>query len=241
MAGEVAALTDSSPLELPGPTVEVSAKAIFLGSGPRFARDAFGPLLAFYLGYKFAGLVVGVVVASAVAVGAWLYERRHERSGLLAWLSLLVVGIQAVVGLAADDAHAYLAPGVLVTLAWGLAFTVSAVLGRPLAGLFAAEMYPFPPEVRSSATFRRVFTRISVAWGVLFLVRSVFRLVTLTQASVDAFVVVNAATGFPLTMGMMSWSIWYGTRAFRRSEEWGWVFQPAEPAEPAPAAPTATS
>lgn len=211
----------------PGTTetaVEVSARAILLGSGPRFARDAFGPVLAFYLGYKLVGLLAGIAAATVLAVAAWLHERRNERSGLLAWLSLLVVGIQAVVGILADDATAYLAPGVLVTLAWGLAFLGSAALGRPLAGLFAGEMYPFPPEVRSSATFRRVFTTISLAWGVLFLLRSAFRLLTLTQSSVDAFVVVNAATGFPLTMGMLSWSIWYGTRAFRRSEEWGWVF-----------------
>ena len=210
-------------------SVEVSARAILLGSGPRFARDAFGPVLVFYLGYKLAGLAVGIVVATVLAVGAWLYERRRERSGLLAWLSLVIVGVQALVGFLADDAHAYLAPSVLATAAWGSAFLGSAAVRRPLAGLFAGEMYPFPPEVRASATFRRVFTRISVAWGVLLLARSGIRLATLAESSVDAFVVVNAATGIPLTAAMMTWSVWYGTRAFRRSEEWGWAFNPGTP------------
>jgi hypothetical protein len=49
------------------------------------------------------------------------------------------------------------------------------------------------------------------------------RLVTLSTSSIDAFVVVSAATGIPLTAAMMTWSVWYATRAFRRSEEWGWA------------------
>jgi hypothetical protein len=28
-------------------------------------------------------------------------------------------------------------------------------------------------------------------------------------------------------VGMMTWSIWYRFRGFRRSEEWGWAFAPA--------------
>ena len=28
---------------------------------------------------------------------------------------------------------------------------------------------------------------------------------------------------------MMSWSIWYAVRAFRRSEEWGWALRGEEP------------
>jgi len=203
--------------------VKVSVRDILVGSGPRFARDAFGPVLVFYVGYKLGGLVIGIVAATAVSLGAWQYERRRERSGLLAWLTLLIVIVQALVGLVANDARAYLAPSVLATLTWGLVFIGSVVIGRPLAGLFAGEMYPFPPEVRASRTFRRVFSVVSLAWGTMLLLRSGVRLGTLTDSSIDAFVIVNAITGIPLTAGMMTWSVWYATRAFRRSEEWGWA------------------
>ncbi len=111
----------------------------------------------------------------------------------------------------------------LTTLAWGLAFVGSVLIGRPLAGLFAGEMYPFPPEVRASATFMRVFSVVSLGWGALLLLRSGIRLATLGTSSIDAFVVVSAATGIPLTAVMMAWSVWYATRSFRRSEEWGWA------------------
>src|SRR5205807_1628445 len=102
--------------------IEVSARAILLGSGPRFARDAFGPVLAFYVGYKLVGLVAGIAAATILSLVAWRYEVRQGRPGLLARLTLLVVAVQAVIGLVANDARAYLAPGVLTTVAWGLAF-----------------------------------------------------------------------------------------------------------------------
>jgi uncharacterized protein DUF3159 len=210
------------PAELPEP-IAISARTILIGSGPRFARDAFGPVLVFYVGYKLSGLALGIGAATVLALGAWLYERRRDRPGLLARLTLLIIVVQALIGLVADDARAYFAPAVLTTLAWGLAFVGSVIIHRPLAGLFAGEMYPFPPEVRASATFTRVFSVVSLGWGGLRLLRSVVRLVTLSTSSIDAFVVVSAATGIPLTAAMMTWSVWYATRAFRRSEEWGWA------------------
>ena len=47
------------------------------------------------------------------------------------------------------------------------------------------------------------------------------RLAALSESSVEAFLVVNMLTGMPLIALLMSWSIWYGVRSFRRSEEWG--------------------
>jgi hypothetical protein len=214
---------EPEPVDPIAEPLKISAGGILVGSGPRFARDAFGPVLCFYVGYKLGGLAIGIGSATVLALGAWLYERRRDRPGLLARLTLLVIVVQALIGLVAGDARAFFAPAVLTTLAWGLAFVGSVFIGRPLAGLFAGEIYPFPPEVRASATFTRVFSIVSLGWGGLLLLRSVVRLATLTTSSIDAFVVVSAATGIPLTAAMMAWSIWYATRAFRRSEEWGWA------------------
>jgi hypothetical protein len=33
--------------------------------------------------------------------------------------------------------------------------------------------------------------------------------------------VINVLTGIPFTAALMSWSIWYSVRSFRRSKEWG--------------------
>ena len=217
-----------------------SARAILFGSGPRFARDAFGPVLAFYVGWKLVGLVLGIALASTVSLLAYRYERRRERPGMIARLALVFIVVQASIGLASNSAKIYLAQPVVGSGAFGLAFLVSGILRRPLAGVFAREMYDFPPEVRASATFTAVFCRISMAWGGYLLLRSGMRLLSLSM-SVERFLVVNLLTGLPLTAGMITWSVWYSVRSFRRSQEWGWAFeedaqglvQPAETPRPA--------
>lgn len=127
-------------------------------------------------------------------------------------------------GAISDEAEGFLAPPVIINGVYGLAFIASVGLGRPLAGVFATEMYPFPPEVRQSPTFRLAFGRVSLVWGTYLIVRSVARFWVLTHVDVGAFVAFNLLTGFPLMSGLMSWSVWYGLRAFRRSDEWGWAF-----------------
>ena len=164
---------------------QVTFRGILLGTGPRFARDAFGPVLAFYIGWRLAGLWVGVAAATAVSVAAWQYERRRDRAGVVARLSLGFVIVQATIGLISQSATVYLAQPVLLAAAFGIAFLVSAAIGRPLAGVFAGEIYPFPPEVRESATFVHVFVRVSIAWGVYQLLRSGIRLLALVGGGVE--------------------------------------------------------
>jgi intracellular septation protein A len=206
-------------IELP----PITFKSIAFGSGPKFARDAFGPVLTFYVVWKLAGIVWGILAATAVALVALRYERRRDRSGVLVQIALALILIQAVVGIATRSAEIYLIQPVIISGLWGVAFIGSALINKPLTGVFAAELFPFPEEVRNSETFLRTFKRLSYAWGGYQLVRSALRAVTLLGLGVDLYVVVNLATGVPMIMGMMSWSIWYAVRSFRRSEEWGWA------------------
>jgi intracellular septation protein A len=212
----------------------VTVKAMLLGTGPRFARDAFGPVLAFYVGWKWWGLGVGIAASTVVSLLSWWYERTRDRRGRIALISLGFVVVQAAIGLISGSGRLYLAQPVLLSAAFGIAFLVSVAIKRPLAGVFASELYPFPDEVKESATFVRVFGAISLAWGVYQVGRSAIRLVVLNGNSVEAFLAVNFVTGVPLTMSLMSWSIWYAVRGFRTSDEWGWAMRGDEP--PAPGA-----
>jgi len=200
----------------------IDTRTILRAGGPRFVVNAGFPVLFFYAGWKLSDLLLGVLLATAVGVGAYLYERHKERPGLVARLALAFVLIQGVIGLAFGSAKVYLAQPVILNLGLGLVFLVTTLRGKPFAGQFAEELYPFPPEVKESDTFKRAFARVSVVWAVYFLLRSIIRLYML-GGSIDAFVVVNVVTGFPIIAGLMSWSVWYITRFFRRSEEYGWA------------------
>jgi intracellular septation protein A len=193
------------------------------------AANAGAPILFFYFGWKLSGLVLGVILATAVGVGSYLYERHRDRPGMIARIALLFVFVQGTVGLIAGSAKVYLAQPVELNGVLGLVFLITTVRGKPFAGQFAGEFYPFPPEVRASATFKRAFSHVSLVWAVYLLCRSAFRLFML-QYSVDAIVAVNVATGFPIMATLMTWSVWHITRAFRGSEEWGWALAAGEAA-----------
>jgi intracellular septation protein A len=199
----------------------VQTRDLLFGSGPRMARDAFGPMLAFYVGWRLFGLVAGIAVATVVSIAALWSEQQQGRRGLMARIALAFVVVQSVVGLVTGSEQLYLAQPVLVSGIYGLAFVGSVIIRRPLTAAFAEEMYPFPEEVRQSDTYRRAFSHISLVWGAYLLGRSAMRLATLADSSVEAFMVVNLATGVPVTAFLLGWSVWYAVRYFRRSEEWG--------------------
>jgi intracellular septation protein A len=193
----------------------VSFGDLVFGIGPRFARDALGPVLVFYTGWKLVGLSAGIAAATFLALVAFAWERRRGRTGLMPGIGLGVALVQAVVGLVSGNPRAYLAPPVIVNAFWGLLFIGSTVAGRPLAGVLAQEAHSFPPELRASRIFSRVFGHVSLVWGTYFLARSAVRLAALLWSNIEVFIVVNVLTGFPFAAGLMSWSLWYPLRAFR--------------------------
>ena len=194
-----------------------SLKILLLGSGPRFMRDAFGATIVFYAGWKLHGLLLGVVAATAWTVAVYVWERRHERPGLAARIGLAIALVQAAGALASQSPIGYFAPPVIINAVYGLAFLVSAVIGRPLAAVFANETYPIPADIRALPAVRRTFAHISLVWGGYLIFRSVFRLVVLLHYSVDVYVAVNVVTAGPMITGLMAWSFWYGLRRIRRA------------------------
>jgi len=190
--------------------------AVARSGAPRFLRELFGPVAVFYLGWKLGGLVAGIVASTGVALALEAYERRRGRRGALALVSAAFVVLQATVGLVADSAVVYLAQPVLVSAIWGFANIASALIGRPLMGVFADAWYPFPREVKHSQAYKEIFGFESIVWGLYLLARSALRMIVLLSGSVGFFVVVQFLTGIPVTIALAAWSIWYAGRSFER-------------------------
>jgi hypothetical protein len=162
--------------------------------------------------------VAGIVASALASVLIYVYERSRGRDGLLVRLSLGFVAVQSVVGVVADSATVYLAQPVLIAAAWGLAFLVSVVIGRPLAGSLARAWYPFPPWLRESADFKRVYSVESVVWGAYFLGRSALRLAVLLHGSIGGFLVITFLTGTPVMVLLLAWSVRYAIRGLAHTE-----------------------
>ena len=195
----------------------LSLRRVLRDNGPRLVRDAVGPVLVFYVGWKTLGLVAGIVGATALTTGTFIWERRQGRTGIGASIGFTIALVQAVTGLLSGSARWYFAPAVIANTLGGLVFLASVVIGRPLAAVFATESYPFPPEVKASAAFRRVFGRISLVWAAYLLARGALRLLLLVYTSVEAFLAVSVATGLPLSAVIVAWSFWYAVRGVRPS------------------------
>jgi hypothetical protein len=200
----------------PGPAEHAPAEptfwSIFRTGVPGFLREGFVPLAAFYAGLKLEGLGVAIAAGAAASILVYLYERQAGRDGLLARIALAFVAVQSITGLASHSTTVYLAQPVLIAAAWGLAFLVSVVIGRPLAGALAAAWYPFPEEFRQTPEFKRVFGVESIVWGIYFLGRSALRLGALLNGSLESFLLVSVLTGTPVMILLLAWSVHYSLR-----------------------------
>jgi hypothetical protein len=154
-----------------------------------------------------------------VSVAAYFWERRRERTGLIAAMGLAIALVQAFAGYLAGSAKWYFVPPVIVNAVYGMAFLVSVLIGRPLAGTFASETYAFPPQVRPPRPFAA--SSRECRWRGPRTCWRGARSDSLRSLTVEGVIVVNLLTGIPFTAALMAWSVWYGVRGFRQSEEWG--------------------
>lgn len=185
---------------------------------PSFAAEGIVPIAVFYGAWKLWGLAAGIVAATALSAGVLVWQSRRGQSGPLARLTLVFLAVQALVGLASHSATVYLAQPVVLSAAWGVAYLVSARVGRPLVALFAQAWYPFPPAFRASEVFRREFAMQSSVWGVVCLARAGIRLLVLLGHGVGGFLVVSILTGTPVFLALVAWGVWHARRTFSALE-----------------------
>ncbi len=188
---------------------------LLLGRGlPNFALEGFVPVLVFYGVWRTGGLGAGIAASAAVGGVVVLLQVRRGLDVALATAGCLFIAIQALVALLAHSATLDLAQPVLFSACWGIAYLVSAAIGRPLIGVFARAWYPFPPEFRASEAYLREFGMQSVVWGVYCLARAALRLGVLVAGSVGGFVLVSFLSGTPILAVLVLWGLWHARRAF---------------------------
>jgi Protein of unknown function (DUF3159) len=181
---------------------------------PLFMVEGFVPLLVFYGTLRAAGLAPAIVASTVVCalIVVWQLRQGHDVGVAVATLVFLL--IQSVVGLASHSATVYLAQPVVLSALWGVAYLGSVAIGRPLIGVFANVWYPFPPEFRASAQYRREFGLQSVVWGVYCLARAGLRLELLLTSGIGGFVAISFVTGVPVLAALVFWGLWHARRVF---------------------------
>src|SRR5207248_2292802 len=136
--------------------------------GRRGLVDAVAPLVIFLVGNQTLGLGWAMAGATAWAVGVMIVRRAKRQSiGLFLWVSLGFVLVRGAAGIASHSDAVYFGPGVVNNFVIGLVFVGSVIVRRPIVGMIAPVFYPFTDEVKAHPAYRRVFGRLTLAWGAL--------------------------------------------------------------------------
>ena len=176
------------------------------------------PVGLFYVAFRtwsFTAAVVLVLAWSAL-VFAW-HRRRTGGADVFSATTFGFACVKAGAGLLSQNPTLYLAWPSLENLIYGTAFLGSALLGRPLLALYAQRLYPIPPEVSASATFRRAFLIASAAWLIGHALRGVVRLWLLYHLPLELYLIADTVAGWPINTSLVAFTAWYPLRQLRKA------------------------
>ena len=176
------------------------------------------PVLLFYVSITTWGFSTAVVVVLtwSAAIFAWHFRRTHG-ADVFSATTFGFACVKATAGLVSQNQWLYLAWPSLENVIYGTAFLGSALIGRPLLALFAQRLYPIPPSVRGTRTFRRAFVVASVAWLCGHLLRAIVRLWLLATLPLELYLIADTVAGWPINVSLVAFTTWYPLRQLRRA------------------------
>jgi intracellular septation protein A len=190
--------------------VEEGARGLAYGSGL--------PVLLFYVMLQLVSFPAAVVVVLTWSTAMFIWHwRRTGQADVFSASTFGFAVFQALIGLLSQNPTVYLAVPSLENLMYGLAFVGSALIGRPLLGLYAKRLYPIPAEVEASPTFRRAFLVVSLVWFLGLGIRALVRLWLLFSLPLELYLVVNTIAGWPFSAALVTFTAWYPLRELKRA------------------------
>ena len=188
----------------------------------RILLGAVAPVVMYYVGLKAGFPLIGAATAALWGVGvfAWHLYSAHEIDGFSGIGAAYVMA--ELVGLAVTrDPDWFLVSPIVSDGILGCVLLLSILLKKPLIHLLAGQSVgpaAFPDEVRSSAGFQRVWTRLSLVWGGAYVIKGALKLAALHSLPTEGYLAVRAGLGWPVVMGLIGFSFWYPRRCWRESK-----------------------
>ena len=199
-------------------------------NGFAVGREVFVNLALPYLVYRIAGPSLGVVYAlmSAAApplVWAIVEFTRHRRTDALSILTLTGIALSLLAFLGGGGVRFLQLREQLVIAAIGVAFLVSAAIGKPLIFLLArarikrrspADAQSFAAR-RDNADFRRAMMIMTLAWGICLIAEAALSGALIFVLTIERYLIVGPLLGYATIAAMTAWTFWYAKRAIVRS------------------------
>lgn len=193
-----------------------SVRNIFRQAGRYGVLGMVVPTALFYVVFAGVGLRGALLAALAWSYGLIaqrLLRRRRVEATLLVGASLM--SFRAVVTWFTGSSFLYFLQPTLGTFATAAALIGSALVGKPLLEKVAKDFVQLPAALTDRPQIGRFFSRISLMWGVTYLLNGSWSLHALTSSSVGNFLLLSKSASLFLTFATIALSIWLFRRTVR--------------------------
>ena len=191
--------------------------------GVRGMIESSVPVVAFVVVNIIWSLTPALVVAIATALGLAAYRLARKESVRHALNGLVGIGIGALLAWKTGSPKAFYLPGILYTLAYGVAMVGSVIFGRPLVGwIWSLVADKGAVRWRLDDGLRRIFAWLTLVWAATFFAKVVVNLLVwyadgLTEdQKVGILGIMRIALGFPPYALLLALTVW-AVRRYQRS------------------------
>jgi intracellular septation protein A len=193
-----------------------SVRNIFSQAGRYGIVGMVIPTALFYVVFAGLGLRGALVAALAWSYGL-IAQRllRRRRVEVTLVLGAGLMSFRAVVTWFTGSSFLYFLQPTLGTFATAAALIGSALVGRPLLEKVAKDFVQLPLTLTSHPEIGRFFSRISLIWGITYLLNGTWSLHALMSSSVGSFLLVSKSASVFLTAASIGLSIWLFRRTVR--------------------------
>jgi intracellular septation protein A len=206
---------------------ERPARLNLRGMLPSLLVNVVAPIAVYRLLESQGVAVVPALMATAVCpvVGILIGWVRTRRLDVIGGISLVFIVLGVATSFFSDDPLFFLIKESFITGLFGLACFVSlVVLPRPLlfyiSRQFAAGDNPALAERFEGfwqyPQFRTMQRRITLVWGVAYVVEALVRVVLALSVPIPVFLGVSPLMGMVVTVSLIAWTIAYSQRTARR-------------------------
>jgi Protein of unknown function (DUF3159) len=183
--------------------------------GARGMVESSVPVLAFVLVNIVWSLKPALVVAVVVAVATAAYRLYRRESVRHVVNGLFGIGIGALIAWKTGSPKAFYLPGILLSLAYGVAMLGSIAVRVPLVGwLWAVVADKGSPRWRQLPELRRTFAWLTALWAATYLVKVVVNFLVYFAGSLtddqkaSILGVMRITLGYPPYLLLLALTIW---------------------------------
>lgn len=151
------------------------------------------PGLLFYLLLQTVGVWVALITALLWCYGTmiWRVITRRPASGLL-WLTAVALTAKTIFSFIVGSTFIYFLQPAVNDGVVAVLFLLSLATARPIVARLAPDFYPLSAEVASRPRIRRLFSRLTLLWAVICLIKSGVTVWLLESMSLVNFVAVKS-------------------------------------------------